>query len=131
MLSQNAELRVLLAAEIEYSTKLVGYQQKHHESEGRTNPEKGNLNSAFYRDLKDEMGNSLIPPEIAVLDTTVMLPPNELMDGERVGDTDSSKKAEIRVDGARDKMKEMEISEKAEEEADEISWKIQYARSFQ
>lgn len=112
VLAQNAELRALLAAEMEYSAKLVRYQQKHHESEGRTNPEKGNLNSAFYRDLKDEKGNSLIPPEIAVHDTTVMLPPNELMNGERVGDKDSGKKAEIEEDGAHDEMKEMEIEKK-------------------
>lgn len=127
VLAQNAELRALLAAEMEYSAKLVRYQQKHHESEGRTNPEKGNLDSAFYRDLKDEKGNSLIPPGITVLDTTVMLPPNELMNGERVGDKDGGKKAEI----SGDEMKEMEMREKAEKDADEINWKIQYARSFQ
>lgn len=115
-LAQNAELRALLAAEMEYSAKLTCYQQKYHESHGRTNPEKGNLNSVFYRDLKDENGNSLIPPEMVGLDATVRQPPDEII-GEWVGDKNDGEGAEVEAE--------------AEAEADEIRWRIQYSRSFQ
>lgn len=68
-LVQNTKLCTLLEAEREYSAMLCRHLQRYHESKGRINPEKGRMDSVFYRDLKDEDGNSLLSPEMLSLDT--------------------------------------------------------------
>lgn len=88
-LVQNAKLRALLEAEKEYSAMLCRHLQRYHESKGRINPEKGRMDSVFYRDLKDEDGNSLVSPEMLNPDTT---PRNEYVDGEWSDDKDRDKK---------------------------------------
>lgn len=128
MLAQNAELRAELVAEKAISAKLCCYLQEYHESQGRTNPEKGNLNSVFYRNLKDEQGNSLIPPEMVNLDSMAKPLPCELMGGEWVSDTDGEEEADkMGIDEMRESMGMRE----QETKADERRWKLQYARSFE
>lgn len=72
VLAQNAELRAALAAEKETTAKLLCFLQEYHESQGRINPEKGNLNSIYYRNLKDGQGNNLVPREIADLEPALL-----------------------------------------------------------
>lgn len=92
-LVQNAKLRALLEAEKEYSAMLCLHLQRYHESKGRTNPEKGRIDSVFYRDLKDEDGNSLVSPEVLSPD---MRPQNECIDSEWVDNKDEKIKIEIK-----------------------------------
>lgn len=104
---------------------LCRHLQRYHESKGRTNPEKGKMDSFFYRDLKDENGNSLVPPEMLGLDTT---PQNENMGGKWVGGKDDNERIEIEMKRINNEMREVNMREETEAGVDERSWKIQSTR---
>lgn len=71
--AKNAELLASQEAEKGFSVKLLLMLQQYHESQGRVNPDPGNLNSVYYRDLKDEHGNSLVRPEMEEAEATPLL----------------------------------------------------------
>lgn len=138
VLAENSELRASLVAEREFTAKLCCYLQEYHESQGHINPEKGDLNSVFYRDLKDEQGNILVPSEVAGLETACVLLPVEVKDDEKKmglgGNEDDNKVIEIKKRKEEEELDAIKRrnKEEQEDEEDERRWirKLHYARSF-
>ena len=63
--AENEMLSREIVAERKFSGMLVEVLKSSHERAGRVNPAPGDIGSVYYRELKDERGDPLVPVEYA------------------------------------------------------------------
>jgi len=61
--AENQMLSREIVAERKFSAMLVEVLKSFHECAGRVNPAPGDIGSVYYRELKDESGDPLVPME--------------------------------------------------------------------
>jgi len=63
--AENEMLNREIVAERKFSAMLVDVLKSFHECAGRVNPAPGDIRSVYYRELRDERGDPLVPVEYA------------------------------------------------------------------